>query len=122
MYLIGILRLDFGTLAGAVKAPTPPLQRGKTPTHICSGYDSKQSDGESPVLGFWWMWNPLSMPLQLGLPWPGAVVFVRVLSIVQIKLFKHLLYLKPFNCVQTNDYQIELLELDDKDGTHLNVM
>ena len=34
---------------------------------------------------------------------------VRVPSMVQIELFNHLLYLKTFNCVQTNDYQIELL-------------
>ena len=34
----------------------------------------------------------------------GVVVPVRVPSIGQIELFNRLLYLKQFNCVQTNDF------------------
>ena len=30
--------------------PTPSLQRGKTPTNECPAYDSKQFDGEAPVM------------------------------------------------------------------------
>ena len=39
-----------------------------------------------------------------------VIVPFRVSSIGQIEICTHLLYLKPFNCVQTNDqYQIEIL-------------
>ena len=36
-------------LTGAVER-TAPLQRGKTPTSESLGYDTKQSDGEVPVM------------------------------------------------------------------------
>ena len=30
-----------------------------------TGYDTKQSDGEAPVLELWRMWSTLSLPLLL---------------------------------------------------------
>ena len=40
----------------------------------CPGYDTKQSDGEVPVmLEFWGMWSTLLLPLLPGLLWPGVV-------------------------------------------------
>ena len=46
------------------------------------------------------------LPLQLPGPlWSEVVVPVRVWSMGQIELFiNHLLYLKSFNWVQTNDW------------------
>ena len=44
--------------------------------------------------------NPL-LPLLSGPLWLSVVVPVRVPSMGQIELFNHLLYLKPFKCVQT---------------------
>ena len=74
------------------------LCRGiKPPPNECLGY------GKAPVLELWGMWSTLSLPLLPGSLLPGVVVPVRVLSMGQIELFNHLLYLKPFNCVQAND-------------------
>ena len=40
----------------------------------CPGYDTKQSDGEGPVmLGLWGMWSTPSMPLLPGPLWPSMV-------------------------------------------------
>ena len=45
---------------GLKNAPTAPLQRGKTPTNECPGYDTRQSDGEVLVmLGLWVIWSTL---------------------------------------------------------------
>ena len=55
------------------------------------------------------MLNILSLPLLSGPLWPGVVVRVKVPCMGQIELFNHFLYLKPFNCMQTNNYWIELL-------------
>ena len=49
------------------------------------------------------MWSTPSLPLLLGPLWPWVVVPVRVLSKGQIDQLNYLLYMKPFNCVQTND-------------------
>ena len=47
----------------------------------CPGYDTKQSDGEVPVmLGLWEMWNTPSLPLLPGPLWPGMVAPDRALS------------------------------------------
>ena len=54
----------------------------------CPGYDSKQSDGEAPVLELSKIWSTslvLLLPSQLG---PALKVSVRVQSMGQIKLFK----------------------------------
>ena len=59
---------------------TAPLQRSKTP-HECPGYDTKQSDGEVPVvLELWGIRSTPSLPLLSGSLWLGIVVPDRVLS------------------------------------------
>ena len=74
-----------------------------THSNECSEYDTKQSDGQAPVLELWRMWSTPSLPLFSGPLWPGVVALVCVLSMDQIELFNLLLYLKPFNCMQTNE-------------------
>ena len=55
------------------------------PHNKCPGYDTKQSDGEVPVmLGLWGIRNTPSFPLLPGLLWPGGVAPDFVLPIVQI--------------------------------------
>ena len=50
---------------------------------MCLGYDTKQSDGESPVmLELWGMQSTPSLPSLPGPLWPG-----RILSMGQIELF-----------------------------------
>ena len=47
----------------------------------CPGYDSKQSDGEVPVMrGLSGMRSTPSLPLLPGLLWPGVVAPDRALS------------------------------------------
>ena len=61
----------------------PLLSRGVTPPNECPGYDTKQSDGEVPVMqGFWDMRSTPSLPLLPGPLWPGVVVSDRALSMV----------------------------------------
>ena len=53
----------------------------------CPGYDTKQSDGEAPVMLE--LWGILSTPLLPSLPgslWSGVVASDRVLSMGQIEL------------------------------------
>ena len=50
-------------------------------------YDTKQSDGEAPViLELWGMWNTPSLPLLPGVLWPGVVALDSVLSMGQIEI------------------------------------
>ena len=68
-------------------AQTASLQRGKT-LNECPGYDTKQSEGEAPVmLEIWGMRSTSSLPLLPGLFWPGVVAPDKVLSRGQIELF-----------------------------------
>ena len=69
-------------VSGAVENTlTAPLQRGKTPTNECPGYDTKQSDGESPVmLELWGMRSTPSLPSLPGPLWPGMVAPDKPLS------------------------------------------
>ena len=54
----------------------------------CLRYDSKQSDGETPViLEFWGMQSTYLLPSLPGPRWSGVVVHDRILSIGQIELF-----------------------------------
>ena len=47
---------------------------GKNPPNDCSEYDTKQSDGEVPVmLELWGMQSTPTLPLLPGLPWTGVV-------------------------------------------------
>ena len=61
---------------------TASLQRGKTPPpNEFPWYDTKQSDGEVPVmLEIWWMRSTPSLPLLPGPLWPGMVAPDRALS------------------------------------------
>ena len=53
----------------------------------CLGYDTKQSDGEIPVmLELWGMQSTSSLPLLAGPLWSGVVAPERVLSMGQIEL------------------------------------
>ena len=52
---------------GLLNTLTASLQRSKTAPNECAGYDTKQSDGEVPVmLGIWGMQSTPSLPLLLG--------------------------------------------------------
>ena len=56
-------------------SPTAPLQRDKTLPNECPGYDTKQSDGEVPVItGLWGMLSNPSLPLLPDPLSPGRVV------------------------------------------------
>ena len=69
------------------RIPTASLQRGKTPPNKYPGYDTKQSDGEAPVmLDILEMRSISSLPLLSGPLWPGEVAPDRVLSMGQIEL------------------------------------
>ena len=58
------------------------LCRGvRLPTNECSGYDTKESDAEVPVmLGLWGMQSNPSLPLLPGPLWPGEVAPDKALS------------------------------------------
>ena len=64
------------------------LCKGVRPsTNECPGYDTKQSDGEVPVmLELWGMRSTPSLTSLPGPLWPGVVAPDRVLSIGQIEL------------------------------------
>ena len=66
--------------------PIASLQRGKTPSpNECPWYDTKQSDGEVPVMLE--LWGTRSTPLlpSLLVPiWPGVVASDRILWMCQI--------------------------------------
>ena len=65
--------------------PIASRQRGNE----CPGYDTKQSDGEAPVMLELWVMLWVICPALPSLPdplWPGVVVPDRVLSIDQIEL------------------------------------
>ena len=52
---------------GLLNILTASLQRGKTPTpNECPRYDTKQSDGEAPILELWGMCNTPLLPLLTG--------------------------------------------------------
>ena len=54
----------------------------------CPDYDTKQSDGEAPVmLEFWGMLNTPALPSLPGPLLPGVVALDTVLSMNQIELF-----------------------------------
>ena len=55
---------------------TAPLQKGKTPPYECPGYDTKDSDGDVPVMP---EWGALLLPGPLL---PGVVAPDRAISLV----------------------------------------
>ena len=51
------------------------------PPNECPEYDTKQSDGDVPVmLGLWGIQSTSSLPLLPGLLWPGVVAPDKTLS------------------------------------------
>ena len=63
------------------------LCRGIRPQNECPRYDTKQSDGEAPViLELWGMWSTHSLLSLLGSFWPGMVAPDNVPSMGQIEL------------------------------------
>ena len=90
------------------------------PQQVSCTWRYTASDGVDPVLELWKMWSTPSLALLSRPLWPGVVVQVGVQSMGQIELFNHLLYLKPFNSMQTNKWcWIELLLLDSNTWNHL---
>ena len=70
------------------------LCRVMRPPNECPGYDTKQSDGEVPVvLELWAMWSIRSLPSLPGPLCLGVVAYVRFLSSGQIELNYELLIL-----------------------------
>ena len=69
-------------LAGAIEYTDCISAKGvRPPPNECPGYDTKQSDGEVPViLELWGIQSTLSLPLLPGPLWPGVVALDRVLS------------------------------------------
>ena len=67
--------------AGAEEYTDCTSAKGKTPPpNECPGYDTKQSDGEVPVmLGPWGIRGTPSLPLLPGPLWPGVVAPDRAL-------------------------------------------
>ena len=54
----------------------------------CPGYDTKQSDGEVPVmLEFWGMRNTLLLPLLSAPLWPVMVAPDKTISMGKIELY-----------------------------------
>ena len=67
-------------------------------------FDSKQSDGEAPVVELLGMWSTLSLLLLLVSLLPGVVAPFRVPSMDQMKLFDHLIMLAM--CEQMTDDEL----------------
>ena len=67
---------------------TASLQRSNPAPNKCPRYDTKQSDGEAPVmLEFWGMWSAPSLSSLPGPHWPRVVASDMVLSMGQTELF-----------------------------------
>ena len=72
---------------GAAEYPNCISAEGYDSPNKCPGYDTKQSDGETPVmLELWGMGSTPSLQLLLGQLWPGVVAPNSVLSVGQIEL------------------------------------
>ena len=86
---------------GVQNTLTTSLWSGKTfPHNECAGYDTNAEVSDQKI---WGIWSTHILSLLPGQLWRRVVVPVRVLSINQIELANHLLYLKLFNCVQTTN-------------------
>ena len=71
-----------------LQTPTASLQKSKTPTNKCPGYDTKQFDDEVPVmLELWEMQEGSSLQSFPGPLWLGKVASERFISMGQIELF-----------------------------------
>ena len=86
MKMTNLTRL-FAQLVVAVEYTDCTSAEVQTPMNECPGYDTKQSDGEVPVmLEIWEMRSTPSLPLLPGLLWPGVVAPDMALSMGQIEL------------------------------------
>ena len=66
--------------------PVHLCRRVRPAPNKCSGYDTKQSNGEIPVmLELWGMWSTPSLPSLPGPLWSRVVAPERVLSMGQIE-------------------------------------
>ena len=82
---------------GAVNTTTVPLKSGKILPNECPRYDTKQSDGDAPVmLEIWGVWSTPLLPSLPGRLWPGVVARERFLSMVQMKFNRGFLSLLGF--------------------------
>ena len=73
-FMYGLKCSSLPSQLGLLNTPTASLQRGKTPPNKCPWYDTKQSDGEVPViLELWGMQSTPSLPSLPGLFWLGMV-------------------------------------------------
>ena len=71
----------FALSAGAVEYTDCNSVERYDPHNECPVYDTKQSDGEVPVmLVLLGMWNTPSLPLLPGPHWPGMVALDTALS------------------------------------------
>ena len=73
--------VEYTDCTSAERKDPPP------PANECFGYETKQSDGEVPVmLELWGMQSTPSLPSFPGPLWPGVVSPDRALSMGQIEL------------------------------------
>ena len=78
----------FGPVSWGCRIHQLHLCREKNSFNECPAYDTKQSDGEAPViLELWRMWSTPLLPLLPGALWSGVVAPERVLSVGQIEVF-----------------------------------
>ena len=78
---------SFPSQLGMENNETVSLQRGKKSLNECPGYDTKQCDGEVPVmLGYGGMWSTPSLPSLSDSLKPRVVAPDRALSMGQIEL------------------------------------
>ena len=74
---------SFAQSAGGVEYTDCPSAEGVRLSNKYPGDDTKQSDGEVPVmLELWGMQSTPSLPLLPGLLWPGMIAPDRVLFMV----------------------------------------
>ena len=71
------------------------------PVNEYTGYDTKLSNGEAPVLEVWRMWRISSLPLLQGPLCLGAVGLDRVPSMGLIELFNHLTVYKEMSDIKS---------------------
>ena len=73
---------------GLKNIPTALLLRGKTPPHVCPGYDIKQSNDEALVMReLWGIRSTPSLPSLSGPLKPSMVAPEMVLYMGQTELF-----------------------------------
>ena len=71
----------FAQSAGVVEYTDCTSAKGQDSPNKCSGYDTKRSDDEAPVmLGLWGMQSIPLLPLLPGQLWPGMVAPDKALS------------------------------------------